>query len=75
MLHYPVWDSKKPFGVDIPMHMRKMYGDFTTGTVKLKVYDVSNGKWIDHLPLAAWDTKNCNGPLTVGDEIWREIPN
>lgn len=74
-LHYPVWDSQRPFGIDLPMHMRGLYGNFTTETVNLRIYSVSRNEWIDSFPLTAWDIKHCNGPLTMNEEQWPLKPN
>jgi hypothetical protein len=52
------------------MHMRELYGNFNTGTVELRIYSVSRNEWIDNLPLAAWDTKHCDGPLTIKGDTW-----
>ncbi len=75
MLHWPVWDTGKPMAVDVPIHMRKNYGGFYTQTVELRIYDVSKNEWIESFPMTAWDTKNCDGPLTHTEDKWPLKPH
>jgi hypothetical protein len=67
LLHYPVHGTDIPFGVDVPMHMREGYGFFHTGLVPVRFYRSETDDWWYPEPvhLTAWDTKHCNGPLTL----------
>lgn len=63
MLHWSVWDSDAPMVVDLPGHVASKY-KVVTETAKVRVWSVDQSLWLD-LPLLAWDTKHCEGPLTV----------
>ncbi len=76
MLHYGTWrDRDIPFAVDVPVHMQWLYGGFTTDIVELRIHAFDGDRWLDNFPLAAWDNINCDGPLTLGEEIWLVKPN
>jgi len=79
LLHYPVWpvEDRMPFGLDIPLHMREWYGNFHTGRMTMQFYRVSEQSWWtpSQASLTAWDTVNCDGPLTLRGWPWGHIPN
>ena len=74
LLHYPVWPvaDQVPFGLDLPIHMREQYGYFHTGRMQFKIYRLSTQSWWTPAEndLLAWDSKHCNGPLTITMENW-----
>lgn len=74
LLHYPVWPvgDGVPFGLDIPIHMRELYGSFNTGRMTFQVYRLSQQSFWTPTPwhLWAWDTKHCHGPLTIEPGDW-----
>ena len=71
MLHWLVWDTGAPMAIDLPHHVANKYS-VVTETAKVRVWSVDQQDWSD-LSLLAWDTKHCEGPLTVDIPMLREI--
>jgi len=70
-LHYPVWDTGLPFGVDFPIYVRHanaLDGKLVpTGTGAIAIYKREQSGWWNPPPgaMTAWATRWCNGPLTI----------
>jgi len=70
MLHWDVWDTGRPMGIDVPLHVSKARG-LRTQTADVLVWSNSEMDWVD-ISTTAWDTKHCSGPLTMQGT---ELPN
>lgn len=64
MLHYPVWDTKRPMVIDLP-RIHFSASEYPTQTARIAIR-TSEGEWlpVSEFPLTAWATQYCDGPLS-----------